>query len=135
MNWYNQYQGGSYGGLPPAYNPPYGYSQQTTQAAQPTPPQSQNGLTWVQGESAAKSWAVAPGNTVLLMDSENPMFYLKTADAVGMPSMKVFRYEEVTAQPPSVPVSTGTDKYVTRAEYEELLRRLDALTAKEEQHE
>lgn len=40
-------------------------------------PTAQNGITWVQGESAAKSYPVGAGQSVLLMDSENPVMYIK----------------------------------------------------------
>ena len=58
------------------------------------------GLNWVQGEAGAKSWFVAPGATVLLMDSEGMRFYLKSADLNGVPAMRTFEYNEVGAQKP-----------------------------------
>ena len=62
----------------------------------PTPaPQTNNGLVWVQGEVAAKSYPVAPNCTVMLMDSEGERFYLKSADSSGMPlPLRVFEYTE-----------------------------------------
>ena len=47
--------------------------------------QPQNGINWVQGEAGAKSYAIAPGQSVLLVDSEKDVFYIKTSDASGMP--------------------------------------------------
>ena len=55
------------------------------------------GLNWVQGDAGAKSWFVAPGATVLLMDSEAQRFYLKSADMNGVPAMRTFEYNEVGA--------------------------------------
>lgn len=52
-------------------------------------------ILWVQGEAGAKSWIVAPGTTVLLMDSEAQRFYLKSADQSGIPNMRTFEYSEV----------------------------------------
>lgn len=72
-------------GFPANYQPMY----------QPPVMQQQNqqtGLIWVQGEAAAKSYLVAPGSTVQLWDSEEKVIYLKSADASGMPSMKVLDY-------------------------------------------
>ena len=71
-----------YNGYPASYQPVY----------QPQQYQAQQGVIWVQGESAAKSYLVAPGNTVQLWDSEEKVIYLKSADASGMPSMKVLDY-------------------------------------------
>lgn len=56
------------------------------------------GLNWVQGEAGAKSWYITPGSTVLLMDSENQRFYLKSADMSGVPAMRTFEYSEVGVQ-------------------------------------
>lgn len=66
--------------------------QPVQQVAQPS-----NGIVWVQGEAAAKSFVVAPNTTVMLLDSENSVFYLKTSDASGMPlPLRVFDYNERT---------------------------------------
>lgn len=107
---------------------------QMPQAMQP--PQTNQGLLWVQGEAGAKSYLVAPNTTVLLMDSEGSRFYLKSTDNAGMPSFRVFEYSEVDqnaqqVQNPSQ-IDLG-DKYVTREEYNdlnskyiEILNRLDS---------
>lgn len=64
------------------------------QAAQPTQPQqtTSNSLIWVQGETGAKSYLVAPNTTIPLWDSEAQRIFLKTTDAAGMPSMKILNY-------------------------------------------
>lgn len=59
--------------------------------------QSNNGILWVHGEAGAKAYPVAPGNSVLLMDSESDCFYIKSTDATGIPSpLRKFSYSEVT---------------------------------------
>mgnify|MGYP007062346300 CR=1 FL=1 len=91
------------------------------QASQP--PQTNQGILWVQGESAARSYLVAPNSTVLLMDSETNRFYLKSANNAGMPSMQIFEYSEVTQNAPQSSQSVSNnldDKYVTREEYSQL---------------
>ena len=94
-----------------------------------TPPQN-NGLLWVQGEAGAKSFCVAPGQNVLLMDSESMRFYIKSADASGMPlPLRTFEYCEVNATSPINHSPVATDKYITREEFEE---RLSKLTLKQE---
>ena len=94
---------------------------QTTQASQ-----TNQGLLWVQGETGAKSYLMAPNTTVLLMDSEGSRFYLKSTDNAGMPSLRTFEYTEVVQSAPQAPQTVPEDldsKYVTRGEY-------DALNAK-----
>lgn len=77
-----------------AYNPfPVNYQPAQfyyPQQIQPTP--HNNGIIWVQGETGAKSYLVAPNTTVPLWDSESQVIYLKSTDASGMPSMKIIDY-------------------------------------------
>lgn len=109
---------------------PYQYQDQLGQLrAQPMQyqaPRPETGLNWVQGEAGAKSWFVTPGSTVLLMDSENQRFYLKSADMSGVPAMRTFEYSEIGAQ------QTSTQSYVTADEFakfkSEILAKLESST-------
>lgn len=95
--YYNQY----------SYYPQQQYMDQLSQLRtqqpqmQPPPPaQTQSSITWVQGEEGAKAFLVAAGNSVLLMDSEAPVFYIKSTDASGMPMpLRVFDFVERGGQP------------------------------------
>ena len=79
------------------------------------------GINWVQGENAAKSWYVPAGQTALLMDSEDMKFYLKSADASGIPlPLRVFTYSEVKEAP-----KTNDIEYVTKAEFDALVKRIE----------
>lgn len=106
----------------PMTNPMQGFQQpMPMQTAQPMPMQQprqdSSGLIWVQGEAGAKSWFVAPGATVLLMDAENPRFYMKSADMNGVPAMKTFEYHEVGTKPAQEAVQT--ENFVTVEEFNE----------------
>lgn len=92
--------------------------------------QSGSGITWVQGEEGAKAYMVAPGNSVLLMDSENSAFYVKSTDQSGMPMpLRIFDYQERTsAKQPAQAIQNQEDSYVTRKEFDALAARLDELT-------
>ena len=65
---------------------------------------------------------------MLLMDSENPVFYIKSADVSGIPlPLRVFDYTErtqnTTQNAPQAANTAQIDldgKYVTREEYEAL---------------
>ena len=59
---------------------------------QTQPQQANTGIIWVQGEAGAKSYLVAPNSSVTLWDSEAQVIYVKSADASGMPNMKVLDY-------------------------------------------
>lgn len=81
-----------------AYNNyfPVGYQQQFYPQAQP---QQNSGVVWVQGIEGAKAHPVSAGQAVLLMDSDSDCLYLKSADASGMPSLRIFDYKERTNTP------------------------------------
>lgn len=131
MAYPNQYQPYQYQHAPQVQPPmdrlaqlqaqQYQMNQPMQQPAQP--PQTNQGLLWVQGEAGAKSYLVAPNTTVLLMDSEGSRFYLKSTDNSGMPSLRVFEYSEVSQNASQAAQSAQTnldDKYVTRQEYDAL---------------
>lgn len=102
------------------------------QAAQQT--QGTPSIIWVQGEEGAKAYMVAAGNSVLLMDSENSAFYIKSTDASGMPlPLRVFDYKERTTAaktPPQMAQQPGVE-FVTRAEFDALAARCAALEKQE----
>ena len=118
-----------YGGFPATYQP-------MIQAPQYQAPQQnqQGGLIWVQGEAAAKSYMVAPGNTVQLWDSEEKVIYLKSADPSGMPSMKILDYtirgEE--KETPAVEYATKEDLDALAEKVKELSRRRKAVREAED---
>lgn len=96
---------------------------QTPAQQQPAP------IIWVQGEEAAKSYLCAPGNSVLLMDSEKSSFYIKTVDASGMPQpLRIFDYTERGKMVPQK-AEAADERFVTREEFDALRARFDALTA------
>lgn len=115
---------------PTAYQPNYQqYYPQTTGQSYNANNQSQsNNLIWVQGEAGAKSYLVAPNTTVQLWDSESPTIYLKSADASGMPSMRILDYTFRDEQKgTSALAEPNKADYVTHEElksFEEEIRRL-----------
>jgi hypothetical protein len=112
----------------PAYQPQMYQNQYMPQT------QQQNGLIWVQGIEAAKSYPVSAGQSVLLMDSESNAFFIKTADASGMPlPLRVFDYTERSANnAPKTAQETRTEQpidlsaYVTRDELENRIAQIRA---------
>lgn len=103
------------------YFNPY-YSQMTYQAQQA----QNNGITWVQGENAAKSYPVASGQSVLLMDSEESTFYIKSTDNSGMPlPLRIFDYKERQNERSQQNVITNTD-YISRSEFDAFRSEIEA---------
>lgn len=100
----------------------------------PLPQTAQNGINWVQGEAAAKSFPVAPGAIVTLWDSEQPVIYVKSADNTGMPTMRIMDYTErvqATRMPQNVTNAVPQD-YVTREEFAALAARMDEYEGKKQ---
>lgn len=115
----------TFGGMYPQYvaYPGTGYGQQMQQMRpQQAGGQQSSALIWVQGEAGAKAFIVGINNTVLLMDSEKDTFYIKSCDASGMPSMRIFDYIERTSAPKSAPAANPAAEYITRSEAERMIQ-------------
>ena len=69
--------------------------------ATPTPT---NDMIWVLGEVEATSYPVAPNNTVILWDKNQQTIYIKSANAQGIPSMRILDYSDRTAEPKNEPL-------------------------------
>lgn len=128
-------------GFPMTYQPMYpqyvpsSFQPQMTQQQPQMTQQNDNGILWVQGEAGAKSWAVAPGKSVMLMDSESNTFYIKSSDASGMPMpLRIFDYKERTQQPAQNEVinhtEVDTSQFVT---WDAFNKKLDELFTKKEE--
>ena len=120
MAGYNNYFPQSYA------NTMYGYGAGVAPAQTTTAPMSGQQLStinWVQGEAGARSMPVAPGQKVLLMDSETNVFYVKSSDPSGMPlPLRTFEYKELNSSEETV--DPAHSKYVTHEELEHILEEL-----------
>lgn len=115
--------------FPVGYQPAqmyYPQMQQSQQLQQVQQPQQSNGIIWVQGEAGAKSYLVAPNTTVQLWDSESQVIYLKSADASGMPSIKILDYTIRDSAPHQAPLNNQID-YATKEDVGVLQGELNKL--------
>lgn len=85
-----------------------------------TPTQT-NDMIWVLNENEATSYPVAPNNSVVLWDKNEPIIYVKSVNNQGMPSMRVLYFEERNATPSNSPKNspkthecTCGSKYATK---------------------
>lgn len=114
------------------YNPMYPNYLQSNNVNTPyfAPQTSQNYSTnqssfinWIRGgENGANAYPVGAGQSVLLMDADDSVFYIKTVDQSGMPMpLRVFDYSErkspVANDKATNPI-IETDKFVSRDEFE-----------------
>lgn len=110
--------------LPRYPNNPYGQVYSTpVQSQRPAP----NTFQWVQGEAGAEAFLVAPNQSVILMDSNAPVIYFKSADASGryLPMKTYDLVERITPVKPvpeqAQPIDTGS--FVKRDEIGELVAK------------
>lgn len=126
----------AYGTLfPQTYYPTYYGNQMAHVQPQNTQIQQQNpntNMIWLQGENAAKSFPLAPGQTAQIMDSEaEGVMYIKSVDPNGMPlPLRIFDYTERKSQnsePKRSSEAVGGEEYVSKTEfnnYKEDMKRL-----------
>ena len=133
-NPFNPYGQPYYGG--------YGYGQPSqptpspipTQPQQPQQPQQQlNTYAFVNGIEGAKSFPMQPNQVVMLMDSDNPVAYMKQSNNMGQSTIKYFRLVETTEAElkggASAAPSKPSESYVHKTDFESLVRRVEALEA------
>ena len=102
----------------------------------PTPfiqTQPTNDMLFVLNENEASAYPVAPNNSVVLWDKNNKTFYIKTANAQGVPSMQIYDFAERTEKPQNEPTEhkcTCGDKFITKEEFNALKGKFYDLQAK-----
>lgn len=87
-----------------------------------------NEFIWVSSRADAESFLVAPNSSVYLMDSKAPVFYIKSADASGVPhKLRIFDYKERVES--SVPEQPQSSKKLDEIEsmMDLFLQRIDDL--------
>jgi hypothetical protein len=109
---------------PNYYNTPYQPYTPPVQSVQSYNVQPDSSIIWVQGESGAKAYPVQNGKSVVLFDSESEHFFIKTADASGMPQpLRIFNYSETNENEMKTP-AIDTSQFITRDEFEEVIEKL-----------
>ena len=106
------------------YQPQYPQYFQTNyqpiqQPQQPyNPVANQSGIIWVSGDQEASLYPIAPNNAVALWARDGKTIYLKSADATGKPSMKVYDLVEraETASDASADAGGKQTAYATKDE-------------------
>ena len=105
-----------------------------------TQTQPTNEMLWVLNENEASSYPVAPNNSVVLWDKNKKTFYIKTANAQGIPSMQIYDFTERIAEDAETPLNAPNnhvckcgDNFVTKEQFEALQSKLKALESKFEE--
>ena len=139
--YYPQYQNGAVPDMLNQYKGQYQQPimQQPIVQQMQTPTQT-NDMIWVLNENEATSYPVAPNNSVVLWDKNEPIIYVKSVNNQGMPSMRVLYFEERNATPsnslknaPKTHECTCGDKFATKEQINALEGKINDLTAKYEE--
>lgn len=83
----------------------------------------------VTGIEGARAFNIAPNSSVLLLDGENPVLYLKTSDSIGMQKITMYRLteEQGTCSQSNI-IKDGTSiEYVTKDDFNALQARVQEL--------
>ena len=89
-------------------------------------------MLWVLGQTEAESYPVAPNNTVTLWDKNQPTIYIKSANAQGVPSIRVLDFTERTANAPKNADKHDCqcgDKFATKEQLAALEGKINEITA------
>ena len=108
---------------------PYQAPLQTNPLSMPTP---NNDMIFVLGQNEAESYPVAPNATVTMWDKNQKTFYIKTANAQGIPSMQIYDFTERVQTPSNSPtehVCTCGDKYATKEQLNALEGKINDILA------
>ena len=95
-----------------------------------------NDMIFVLNENEASSFPVAPNNRVVLWDKNQTTFYVKSANAQGIPSMQIFDFSERTQNAPQTPtehVCKCGDNFVTKDDFNALKGDFEALSKRFEE--
>lgn len=91
----------------------------------------QGGVQWVNSETEARNFLIAPNSAVALWDSSAPRVYLKQADASGKPTLTAYDLVERAETPTSVS-NVQAVSYVTHEEFDKLAALVSEIKAKKE---
>ena len=135
--YYPQYQNGAVPDMLNQYKGQYQQPimQQPMVQQMQTPTQT-NDMIWVLNENEATSYPVAPNNSVVLWDKNEPIIYVKSVNNQGMPSMRVLYFEERNATPSNSPKNapkthecTCGNKFATKEQLNALEGKINDILA------
>lgn len=81
----------------------------------------------VTGIEGARAFNIAPNSSVLLLDGESPVMYLKTSDSIGMQKITAYSLSEIQGNNPIPIKEEKSVEYVTKDAFDALCARVQAL--------
>ena len=92
------------------------------------PQQAQNSIIWVGGLAEAQTYPVAPNCAVALWEQSGKTIYMKSADATGKPSMRIYDIVERIESP-----DKEVEEFAKKSDLAQILSTLKGLTGDIEQ--
>lgn len=81
-----------------------------------------NQLIRVTGLEGAKAYQMSPNSTVALFDNNEDIMYVKTTDGAGFPTIRTFKFEEITVFSKNSENSVDFSQFITRNELLDILK-------------
>lgn len=91
-----------------------------------------NQYAYVNGIEGAKSFQMQPNQTMMLMDSDSPMCYMKSTNNLGQASLRYFKLVEVAESDLKPTAPQVNPDYVLKSDFDALVKRLDDLIKEKE---
>ena len=114
------------------YNNPYGYGTYNSYIPNNYQQPQMNHYAFVNGIEGAKSFQVQPNQTIMLMDSDDPICYMKQANNIGQATLRYFKLVEVSEQElRNANQMQPNNDYVLKSDFEALVKRIDELSRKD----
>ncbi len=90
---------------------------------QPQQQQSVNTLVRVTGMDGAKAYQMGANSAVVLFDENEPVFYIKSTDGAGFPTITPYTFVEMTG----TTVENTNNDFVSRSEFDEMAKEVERL--------
>ncbi len=97
-------------------------------------PQTINNVLQVMGPESAREYRVGPNSRVILMDMNQPVFYMKCSDDSGYSETKAYEFHEVSMNPQqdiiqakAQTVQENACEYVTKQDFDEFKKIIEDL--------
>lgn len=89
-----------------------------------------NYYAFVNGIEGAKSYQVAPNQTMLLMDSDSPTIYMKSANSLGQASLRYFKMIEISESDAKGENNKNNVEYALKSDIDNINKKIEELSAK-----
>ena len=105
---------------------PYGYNPYNNNYNQMN--QQLKQYAFVNGIEGAKAYQMMPNQTIMLMDSDKPIVFMKTTDTLGKASLRYFNLIEIDeAKAAEIYKPQPAPEYALKSDINNLNEKLDAL--------